>query len=699
VIDCSKDPATDEHPYKEGGIRDSWVGRRAYATWKKGVTVKEFKGKKYREANNNEHFLYRIGRGEVKPHTGYILRVSYPDNVARYQAMHIKTGRNYEGTGFRSGTAVDDPKGNYPQTGEWQWFDNIVFNDDFTFGYKGSRAASGKHGFWVAFHDIGRCYAPEFEAGPAAGEIRLYEIPDIEKHYPVIRKPDGLPQRILMADWERMPDRVPYDLARDARFMGLNMISPVFQKWVGHAYMKTRVGFSVPEPDAWNSATKLTGEDNSEIYEKYLAATAKAGIDIAPRFEYGGSPALPKEAWVIGPDGKIDPCGRFCQWGANILHPDTWKEMETLLDDMVGSKIEKYPHIKGLLWRMRNERITCSYGKQDVEMFCKETGNTMPEGDAKKIAQWASKKMKNEYHMWWYGKRRDFLIKMRDKLKSYRPDLKLFYYNWDQDGWNLGPTPNGFNKPQDWSDYYNVDRAGEWYKRIKAEQLKLKDADYLNIVTNFGAMEWNLHPELFKDVKDIYLFAPVHWRYLADNDQYLKYFRTGSGMAMCDMFYYEEKGRWNIQNDDYQTSEMTPGGQGFSMAHQIMTLYHVDANVITFTTYTYGCGFADDHRRFAQAYLALPDIKGTVVEDAVAAENPAAKDVRVRTYESANGVYAAVVFKGMKDAEFEVSLPLAGKTTVTDLVTGAEIPAVEKDGKLVFTVKSSKMELNSYLIK
>ncbi len=698
VIDCSVDPDKDPHPYKEGGIRDGWVGRRAYATWKRGITIKEHKGRKYREANNNEHFLYRVGRGKLKPHQAYLLRVLYPDNAIRYQAMHIKAGRNYQGTGFRSGAGADDPWVHYPQTGEWQWYDHIVMNDWVTYGYQGARRVSSENGFWVAFYDVGRCYAAGYDVGPAAAEIRLYEIEQVEQHYPVIRKPDGLPQRILMSDWERLPDRVPYDMARSAKFLGLNAVGQVFLKWGGGCYFDAPAsGYGAPSPSKWNSAKHSAepGEprDNAQVYNEYLAATKKAGMSIIPRMEYGGGPKLPKEARVVGPDGKIDRCGRYCSWGANLLHPATWKEMEWLLDDMIGNKIKENPHIIGLLYRMRQDRMKCSYGKRDVELFCKETGRQMPKGDAKAIAQWAAKTMKKEYDLWWQGKHRDFLIRIRDKLKSYRPDLRLFYYNWDPDGWNLG----GYrNTPKDWSDYYNVNRARDWYQRVvRANQKKYADADYLKMATSFKEVHWNLNTSLYKDVKDIHLFAPVHWRYLADNPTYLNYFRTGSGMAMCNMFNYEEKVRTNIQNDNFQTSEMTPAGKDFAMAEEILACFHVDPNVITWTTYTYGRGFADVHRRFAQAFLALPDMRGKIVSDATA---PVDDDVRVRTYDTKNGVYVGVVSKKMRAADFTVSVPATG-TTIVNLVTGTETPVEAKDGKISFVVKSNAMELNSFLVE
>ncbi|HAI12851.1 MAG TPA: hypothetical protein DCM28_14175, partial [Phycisphaerales bacterium] len=616
VINCATDPDVDPHPYKEGGIRNAWVKVRAYAAWEHGVSVKTFKDRQYREANNNEFFAYRIGRGKLKPHKGYVLRVLVPDNDVRYQVMEIKTGRNYQGTGFRSGVRPDYSTDNFPQSNEYQWYDHIVFNDEMTYGYEGARATGSENGFWVVFHDNGRCYSAEYNVGPAAAEIRLYELPDDDSALPTIRYPENLPRRVLMMDWERQPEAPPADVVSYARHMGMNAIGPVMQKWLSHAFFESKTGM---RPPGWYRAAP-EGQRDEDVYGWWLDATRKANLPIIPRIEYGGGPNLPKEAHVIAPNGKIDPCGRFVRWGANILHPATWEELKTMIDELIGQNIKANPQIAGLLWRQRSDRIKISFGPDDVYLFCKETGRDMPTGNDKQIAQWAAKTMNEPYTQWWQGKRADFLRKVRDLLKSYRSDLVLYYYNWDADGWKPGVKANNINKPQDWSDYYNVANAAAYKERFEQIRKNYDQQFFIDHVSKSKQAHYNIYPDMFAKDKDIVIFAPVHWQYLANNGPYINYFKTGDGLAICDMFYYEEKGRWNLQNDRYETSELTPGGKDFGMAYMVEAFYHGDPNIITTTTYTYGRGWADVHRRFAQAFLALPDQRGEIVENAVSKE-------------------------------------------------------------------------------
>ncbi|MGC4073799.1 MAG: hypothetical protein QM760_15065 [Nibricoccus sp.] len=430
-----------------------------------GITVESLQDRKYREVNNNQFFGYRVGRGKLKPGTAYLLRVLVPDDKRRYFVMDIQTGRNYQGTGYFNGAAADDPNGNYPVTNEYQWYDHIVMNDDVTYGSEGSRTTSSENGFWVFFHDNGRAYTGQYQAGPAVAEIRLYEIGDAKSHEPQIRFPEGAPHRVLMLDWEREPEAPPADVVQYAKLMGFTHLSPTIQKWAYGAYWDNELGFRAP---TWHKVSR-DGERDEDIYAKWLAATANAGISLVPRVEYGGGPNLPESAKVIGPDGEIDGVGRFINWGANILAPETWDEFSRVIDQIVVDPQQKYPQIAGMLWRQRQDRIKPSYGVRDVELFCRETHRDMPVGTPAEIGKWASQTVGDAYHAWWQVKRADFIRKVRDHLKSKDPSLQLFYYPYDEDGWTLGPKGNSHNSPEDWSDLYDVHRAGEFWKRRLAE--------------------------------------------------------------------------------------------------------------------------------------------------------------------------------------------------------------------------------------
>ena len=695
IIDGAADPETDPHPYKEGGISDSWVGRRAYNTDVQGVRLGECQGVGYREAVNNQHFGWRIGRGKLKPNAAYLLRIRVPDDKPRYFAMDIKVGRNYQGTGYRSGLGEKNSVDPYPQSGQLQWYDHLVFTDDLVYGSTGSRTTPVENGFWVFFHDIGRCYGQGYEYGPGVAGLKLYEIPEPEKLAPAISYPTQTERRALMMDWEREPEAPPMDVARYARFMGMTAISPTIQKWAAMAFWNTKLGFRIPALGSFGDIAR--GKPNGDIYQGWLDATKAVGQGIIPRVEYGGSSQLPVEAYAVGPNGKRAPVGRYASWGADLCHEATWLEFKQLIDELIRKPIEAgNSQIKGLHWRMRNDRLVISYAQANVERFARETGTAIPAkvaGDQVLLAGWASKApVAKAYEDWWHLQRRAFLERIRDELKSIRPDLKFYYYNWDQDGWKLG----GFGdrevgarrlQAQDWFEYYSLDHALEFYKRMEAYQASHKNTDYVAMLDQFGQAHQRPRMDLYRDIKGIGFFAPVHWYYLANNPEYLNYFKTGDGVSVNMQYYYQEKGRWNVQNDDYETSEMTPGGEDFAMAEHVLACFHADPVAFTETTYTYGIGFVNQYRRFAQAFLALPAVEGRVLPQ----KN---ENVRVRLYADGAEARLGIVNKAFTPQVVTVSVPEKA-TAVVDLVTGEETPCA--GGTLTLSLRTCS--LNSYRVK
>lgn len=694
VVDASLDPALNEHPYKEGGIRKSWVGRRAFATWEKGVTVEEFQGRKYRQAANNEWFGYRVGRGVIKPGKAYVMRIEYPEDKTRYAVMNIDAGRNYMGAGFKTGVSADNPFDNYPLGQKYDFHDYFVVPDETTYGADGSRTTSTKNGFWVFFFDAGRSYFPQYQAGSAVAQIRLYEMPEDETAFPVVRLPEGQPHRWFIADWEREPEWVAKDMVRHAKMMGFNGISPSFLKWGRLAYWHVKGDIGV---DAMKPIRDPLPPDETAALDSYLAATKEAGLAIFPRLEYGGTEKIPENERAIGPNGAPARPNRFARWCADLLQPVTFKEFSDILQETIGDRIKDNPQIAGIMFRIRCQRLPISFSRFDIDMFAKETGKNPPEGlDDKALAQWASGgEFKAEYATWWHEKRRDFHKKILARLREYRPDLLMLYYNWDEDGWNVGTYKR---TPQDYTDLYNVHTAIESYRRSEAYQKTMTPEDYVKEVREEPKEDYNVRNELYRDTPGFALLGPLNWHYLADNAPYLEAFRTGDQLALTRMYNYEEKGRWNVQDDNYESSEMTTGGRDFAMAEQTLAMFHGDPWILTETTYTYGQGFADQYRRFAQAFLSLPATRGEILEKPTGQDEP---ELRVRRFKDGKGFRLGIVHKGYKAADYTLSLPGSWpeKPLVTNLVTGEAVEARNEGGRLVFPLSSPPLTLHSFQVQ
>lgn len=692
VVDASLDPSESPHPYKEGGIRGSWVGRIGYATWQSGIKIGAFQGKRYREANNSEWFGYRVGRN-VRPGAAYLVRIEYPEDKTRYFPVNIDAGRNYQGLGFKTGVSPENPFDNYPLRKGFAFYDVLVIPDKLTYGSPGSRSVPADKGFWIFFHDIGRAYASQYDSGPAVSQIRVYEIPDLAAHYPVIRLPEGLPQRTFLADWEREPEFIPKDMVAHARFSGYNAISPETLKWGNLAFWRSKeLPLKVVKP-----LREPLPDGELSAYEQFLEATREGGIKLFPRLEYGGSDNIPRELRAVAASGKPAKPNRFHTWCSDLLQPIVTQEITALFQEIVGANISKNPQIGGVMFRIRSDRLPISFSRFDVEMFSKETKTEIPADlDDTALAKWASSgPVGKSYVSWWHGKRRDFHQGLTKALQAIRPDLQLLYYNWDGDNWNLGKFNRG---PQDFTDAYNVHTSRRLYDREATAQAKIAPEVYADKIRNSKDAHHAVWPELYSNVKGFALLGPVNWRYLADNPTYLNYFRTGDQLALTKIFNYEEKGRWNVQGDNYESSEMSTGGPDFAMAEQVLSVFHGDPWILTETTYTYGQGFLDAHRRFAQAFLALPALPGVVVEKPTGREEP---DLRVRVHKTDRGSFLSAAHRGHESAGFRVKVPgtWTGKELVTDLVTGKPVPASIEDGLLVFDLPAPPMSLQSFRIE
>jgi hypothetical protein len=129
------------------------------------------------------------------------------------------------------------------------------------------------------------------------------------------------------------------------------------------------------------------------------------------------------------------------------------------------------------------------------------------------------------------------------------------------------------------------------------------------------------------------------------------------------------------------------------MALETMSWAASDCNTLTFTAYTFGRGFADYHRAFAQAFLALPDIPGTT-----AAGMPA--NVTARTYVSGSKTYVGVAFTGNAPQTLTLNIPGSwpAYASVTDLVAN-QTTTTAAGSSLPLSIAVQPMQLNSFLVE
>lgn len=710
-IDCAADTAADPHPYMQSGFDK--VQLRCTPGSPVKTTVTDILGKKAREVDYG-WFAYRLGRGGLKPHATYLVRIEYPEDKPRFAPIEIQTGQNYSDVGWKNGVGADDVYENWPLSKKWQWYDVIVPLDDQTTGTGGTGTASSRNGFWIYFMNKLKpnAYYTMWSGGPAVARIKLYEI-DPEKNAPAIQLPKGLPNRLFSFDWERQADHDPADFCRYAKLMGYNGISPIVLKWFFANYGLPQNGYTsvaIDSHDYWsNNIYDPASGKNAEPafpgarsqHERYLDATKQFNLNYIPRIEWGGSQDLPVSARAVDPNGQPTKPNRFAPWCSDLLQPATWDDYQKYLDTQIKPFIKDNPQMTGILWRIRCDRLPVSYSKYDIELFSKETGTPLPKGGEALWGAWASGDMKVKYDNWWHQKRADFHAKVAELLKSYRSDMTLYYYNWDNDKFSLIlPSTTA------WAFLANVIKAPPAggraaYEKDIAERSKLTAADYIEILRtgNFGSVtamhinraDYGIRPELYKNIKGVQIFAPVDFLCYAI-PEYFNYFQTADGLAMSHVISYDEVASRTI-NPKYEGNMITPAGAQFSMALELLAYFDGDARTLNYTVYTYGRGFADAHRRFAQAFLALPAVPASVV-------NQPDKDLKIRTYASPNGTYLGIAYKGYAEKTLSITVPgIKAGSKLRNLVTNEVVPVNMSGGALKFEIDSLPMSLHAYLIE
>ena len=720
-INASTDLSTEVHPYLQGTFS---VHPQDYMTPGAlvSVSVDTILGKQAREFDYG-WFAYRIGRGTLTPGKTYLLRIEYPEDKPRYSPIEIQVGQNYLDVGWKNGVSPTDVYENWPLSNTWQYYDVVVPLGKETTGTGGTDDGDAQKGFWVYFMNKVKpgSYFYPFSGGPAVATIKLYEIDPVANAPQITLPPAGLPQRVMTVDWERQVTQLPADIVSYAKLMGYSAVSPIagikwnFQNWAdpvagynsanvdSAGYWVTRnytIGSGTPPPPAVPGV--------QPVHSQYLAATKSLGLDYIPRFEYGGSYDLPVTAQSIGADGTTAKPNRYATWSANLLDPATFADLKAYLDSFIKPYAASNPQLKGALWRIRSDRMQISYGQNDVTMFSTETSTPLPSGFASytpaQVSAWASTgTIGAAYSTWWQGKRRDFDQQVVNLLKSYRSDLTLYYYNWDSDKFSLmepdinsaafygkvaslgGPTAYAIDRAAraayTVNDYINVFNTGHFI------------GTYPSLVRpDINWADYALRPSLYANVSGIELLAPVNALPYATVG-YLNYFQTKDGLAVSNAVSYDELGAREV-NPKYEGNMVLPGGGPFSMAMELLSYYNGDARTLTYTVYTYGRGFADAHRRFAEAFRAIPAIPGTLVGGTPA-------DVAARVYPTAsNGTYIGIAYKGYMSQSLTIDLPgtWTSSMVVTNLVTNQTIPTVIVGGKLRISLNAGPIELDAFRV-
>ena len=767
VIRCY-DP-DDPHPYIEGGrgLGAKATGAVPNEAWKDiyretspaFTGVETILGKRFRVTHGWGWFAYKFNRTGLEPNRPYLVVLEYPEDVGRTYTI-FNTGISCSlvgGYGFHTGRTLGDhwtrtlnsEYVDYPLSGDVRLWHSLFHLGAATWApgdpwQASSMRGRSTDGFWFVVGGVGPSQ-DALAAGAAVSTIKLYEVADLSALFPrIVEPPLELGRREMFVTAESdgttkyLAGKQRLDLwakARlyDARFLGLSGISP-------------------------NGKTDLQPLLDMERREQL-------GLKVFPRWmierEVLGRIGVPPEALAKNVEGEDAGLGVAValEQLPDILHPATLRGVLRLITEELAPQLG-HPACAGLmLYKHYGAPIPVSFSAAALRLYESEEGVSIPGADSAARRAWLLANRKNEYYQWWYGKKRSFILAIRDHLRSLRPDLKLFYFPWHSDddypfscgrlryagkplmdkiyvpGTNILLVPSFTVPPDEWTaeEKRNPKLARRYYREAIAPELKgqvsiedvlygryrdmtrfwgarrsgglphlvyPREMDLVAMLTEPGGIYANgvgYNPRLFRDDDAFVYWAPVRHRFTADNPALLELFRTGEGSAVAvHMPYNEETSHLNVPSI-HGAHGVEHGGPS-CMLEEVLAMVHSDPTHIMDSMWEpLKRGFPRYARAFAQAYRALPATPSAVLRGAT---TPPDEEIVVRSYETEYGQYLAVINRAfdLKPRQSTLAFKPAVRAVdrVLNLGTGAAVPFRQtEDGRIELELVLLPMSLTS----
>jgi hypothetical protein len=637
--------------------------------------VEALLGKKARvlpnDAGGIKFVAYKLGAGKgLQAGKAYVLEVEYPEDAPRTWIIQNR-GAEYS-RGFHTGVTIGDcltpryvqnnPESlNLPLSGRYEKWQTLFHLHDRFAGLQVPRDQEYARdmvpadGFWVVVAQFEPAQGPR-SRGAAVSAIRLYEAPPLETY----ALPPRLPRYPRHLFWrEEMADNVvggkenqrgvknPSDWfeykARLHKFLGMNTFS------------KDLLEFGANQ--GWDSA-KFGGNawvhqsHDPQRWHRIVEIATKYGLELMPYYEYSGS----KGDQGLGYQKRAVPLGTdkytHIPWTetarADLTDPETFEDFRKMLEITVVDE-KKAGKFAGIWLRPRSSQLPVSFSDAALERFGKETSTT-----ATREALKTDKALYAKYMDWWFGKRRDFLNKARDYLRenSGNPGAVVLYTPDVAEAGRPFPTPSKLKLVAE-------DPAGWAPAGIPALSLREALEQHRQLVAltsptpTWAQWEWQhavpeYDPKRYQGNEGVLPTFSFNRAYTVGDASALEAFRTKSGLAMVRHYTLNEN--MFRESDDknpndplgYFVTDVEAAGP-FCMLAEARAVAHGDPAYIGYlSSSSFNRGFPNYVRAFNQAYLSLPALPSTLLDDG--SKDP---EVVVRRIDAgSDGVYYAVVNTG-----------------------------------------------------
>lgn len=667
-------------------------------------------------AGEGTYMAFRLGKWKLlKPGAAYVLAVDYPEDQPR--SVIVMNGGNETSRGFHTGTTIGDalhPKyvNNNPESlrvplsGRYEtWTLGFNLHDrfpDLAFirGAK-ERKLTADDGFDVVIAQFSAENDPTSQ-GAAVARLRLFEVADPNALIQPLRLPPApLPRRHIfwreeMADGiidgdketERgVKNRLDWYRykANQMRFLGLNTFTKDLLEFGACQHWD-------PTPHGGNDWVHFAGS-KKDLWAEIVALMGQQGFGVLPYYEYAGS----KGYKSLGYQRRCKPLTRdnaytHISWvesaNADLTDPDTYADFKKMLE-LTVVRLKDKAHFDGI-WLRPRWQLPMSYADATRERFAREANQGKSVTRAELIADQA---LLQRYEAWWFGKRREFLVAMRDYLRQQGvPDAMVLFTaeagepgtqfpTWekrivtdDVEAWSkilASPEHNRDNKPMVPLPVERVVRQDLYLDALQAVPL------------NWG--NWEIHhanppadPLRYRDTAGVFLTHCINRSYTAASPKTFDAFRTSSGLAAVRHYTLNENMAFDRQDKEklgYFVADVERAGP-FCMMAEALAVANGDPTLLGYLMGgNFGRGFPQYVRSFNANYLALPALPSERVSDACQE-----KDVVVRVIRTAEqGTYLAVVNTGYTDKK-RVGIRLPGKGLVEEATTGK--PVETRDGSV-----------------
>jgi hypothetical protein len=672
------------------------------------------------------YFAYALGEGKMlHPGKAYLLTVEIPEDAPRTFVVAnrgadlvrgIQTGQSLGDTIFGH-TATNLESLQIPLSGKYELFQQIFWLNENLAGFTMPRGENPPRtpyapgaGFLVIVAQWESRQTPVSQ-GAAVGKIRLFEVPDPEQFNAQLRfPPDGLPRRHIFKR-EEMADSVItqpdptrraftartdwYDIQfRTMNFLGMN------------TYSKDLLEFGAVQGwDVLNAGWYVESKF-PELWESILPRAAKHNLNILPYYEYAGS---------TGPGGFMKKTRERVQplVSKNDYTHITWAESKKvdLTDplvlqeflrvlDLTIIRFKDQAHFVGAWIRPRVSQMPISFADPTLARFAKEANNdtAVTREELKE-----DKALLERYYTWWDGKRKEFLVGVRDHLsRNGIADPLVFFMAVSAEPAPPIKTPKNNQMPlvTDDPEMWTAALAGKPdYAKIAVMPLsevldqQLYRTAVKQWVKTFGNWEWHHasprpDPQNYKDVEGVLMTYPFNRRYTVADPDALEDFRSKSGLALIRHYPLNENTMGNLLG--YFVTDVDRTGP-YGVLAEALAVANGDPWYIGYTSsHIYNRPFPDAVRKFNANFLSLPALPSTRIENACADPEVVVREIRTPK----SGTYYAVVNTGMgPKTNVTVSLPAPG--AVVEAATGS---AVQRNGRNV-SLALAPFELRALLAK